>query len=85
MTLQNTIVRSTATVEASAPIFGEPCTLVVDAGTGTVVLEVQVDTATDAWVTHETYDADGAYKIEANGCNIRISVTGDAAYALVRP
>jgi len=85
MTLQNTITKTTTTTEFSVPIFKEPCTVIVDAGTGTVVLEVQIDTATDAWVTHETFDTDGAYKIEANGCNCRLSVTGDAEFALVRP
>jgi len=71
-------------------IFGirydtHPATLIVKANGGSARLDVQLDSVTDEWVTFDTYTSDIAYKLECNGCNVRIVCTGGAEAALVRP
>jgi hypothetical protein len=57
-----------------------PGSLLVDAGTGTVVLEASDDAAT--WITAATYSADAMKTIDlANVQRLRLSVTGDAKYS----
>ncbi len=83
--MARTVTKFTGTRDFSVPFDENPCTLIVDAGTGTVVVSVQIDTALDEWITYDTYLVDGVHKVEANGCNVRIATTGDAAAAVVRP
>lgn len=54
--------------------------LSVDAGTGTVVVEAQHGASN--WVAMKTYSADAVEVIDFNTRTYRISVTGDATYAL---
>lgn len=79
------VSKFTGSREFSLDAFAPPQTLIVDAGTGTVTLEVMIDTVGAEYILHETYNADGVHKVEANGCSIRITCTGDAAAAFVRP
>lgn len=83
--MANSISKFTGSREFSVPVDALPQTLVVDAGTGTVELEVMIDSVGLEYISQDTFDADGAYKIEANGCNVRITCSGDAAAAFVRP
>lgn len=83
MTTRKT-TKFTGTQVFEVPHDALPSTLIVDAGTGTVVLDVQIDTDADEWINHDTYTADGIQKVEANGCTVRITCTGDAAAAFVR-
>lgn len=59
-------------------------TLMVDAGSGSVTLEIQIDTDANEWITAQTFTADGVHKVEANGCTVRVTCAGDAAAAFVR-
>lgn len=79
-------MQSFSTTETfSVPYWAPPATLIVDANGGSVQVEVLLDTQTDTWIVHETYTADGAQKVEANGLTLRITPAGGAAYALVIP
>lgn len=78
------VTKLTETRVFQVPHDALPSTLIVDVGSGAVVLEVQIDTDANQWLTAETFVTDGIHKVEANGCTVRVSVTGDAAYAFVR-
>lgn len=62
-----------------------PSTLIVKTNGGSVTVEAQIDTAANEWVLVDTFTADGAYKLEANGCNLRITPLTGAEFAFVRP
>lgn len=61
-----------------------PATLIVNVPAGSVTLEVQIDTASNEWVTYQTFSATGVHKVEANGCTVRITASGGAEAAFVR-
>lgn len=81
----NTISKFTGTQVFGIGFDNLPCTLIVKANGGSVQLDVQIDTALDEWITFDTYTSDIAYKLECNGCNVRIVCSGGAEAALVRP
>jgi len=56
---------------------GESALLVVDAGTGTVSLEVK---AGANWIVQELFDADAVKRVYTGGGTWRCVVTGDAAF-----
>lgn len=65
--------------------YATPASLVVQANGGSVQVDVLLDTDSDTWINHDTYDADGIYKIEANGLTIRFTPADGAVFAVVRP
>lgn len=71
-----------ATEEENFKKDAAPVTLVVDAGTGTVI--VQVRDSGGSWATMETLGSDGWHKIDVANCPaINIDVTGDAQYKVL--
>lgn len=83
--MSNPVSKFTGSREFGVPIDALPQTLIIDAGTGSVTLEVMIDSVGAEYILDNTFTADGVHKIEANGCNVRITCTGDAACAFVRP
>jgi hypothetical protein len=56
--------------------------LVVKSNGGSVAVEVQLNPATNTWVTSDTKSSDGAFVLACGGSTIRITPTGGATFNL---
>lgn len=71
--------QSTALVTEEFPHWAKPATLDVEPGSGQVSLERR--NASGDWVSFETFESPGAYKVDVvNSPEMRIAATGDAKF-----
>jgi hypothetical protein len=71
--------QSTALVTKEFPHWAKPGTLDVENGNG--VIQLERENADGVWVPFQTFDEDGAYKIEVvNSPAFRIAPTSDARF-----
>lgn len=70
------------------PITALEAVVIVDANAGTVKVETLLDDSDSenlVWVDNVTYSADGTNYLKVAGQTVRVSVTGSAEFAFIKP